>query len=89
MKFWTKQARTEPCCVERVLEIVRERGKLHNPVTNSGGMLYGTVVELGPSYPNIYHIRPKDEIMSLSSLTVTPLHITQSSALTAKAPNWR
>ena len=48
-----------------------------NPVTNSGGMLYGTVVELGPSYPNIYHIRPKDEIISLSSLTVTPLHITQ------------
>ena len=62
---------------QRVLEIVRERGKLHNPVTNSGGMLYGTVVELGPSYPNIYHIRPKDEIISLSSLTVTPLHITQ------------
>ena len=62
---------------QRVLEIVRERGNLHNPVTNSGGMLYGTVVELGPSYPNIYHIRPKDEIISLSSLTVTPLHITQ------------
>ncbi len=62
---------------QRVLEIVRERGKLHHPVTNSGGMLYGTVVELGPSYPNIYHIRPKDEIISLSSLTVTPLHITR------------
>ena len=45
---------------QRVLEIVRERGKLHNPVTNSGGMLYGTVVELGPSYPSMYHIRPKD-----------------------------
>ncbi|MDB7903778.1 hypothetical protein PND81_20915 [Flavonifractor plautii] len=54
---------------QRVLEIVRERGKLHNPVTNSGGMLYGTVVELGPSYPNIYHIRPKDEIISIIRLS--------------------
>src|SRR5262249_59400381 len=27
----------------RVLEIVRERGKLHNPVTGSGGMLLGRV----------------------------------------------
>ena len=28
---------------ERVLEIVHERGKLHNPVTGSGGMLIGRV----------------------------------------------
>ena len=60
---------------QRILEIIRERGKLHNPVTNSGGMLYGNVVELGPNYPNFYQIRPKDEIISLSSLTVTPLQI--------------
>ena len=62
---------------QRILEIIRERGKLHNPVTNSGGMLYGSVVELGPSYPNSCQIRPKDEIISLSSLTVTPLRISR------------
>ena len=59
----------------RVLEIIHERGKLHNPVTNSGGMLYGSVRELGPEYPNHFHIKPKDEIISLASLTVTPLRI--------------
>ena len=59
----------------RILEIIHERGKLHNPVTNSGGMLYGSVRELGPEYPNHFHIKPKDEIISLASLTVTPLRI--------------
>ena len=31
-----------------VLEIVETRGKMHNPVTGSGGMLVGTVEEVGP-----------------------------------------
>src|SRR5262249_48312143 len=31
-----------------VLEIVAERGKMQNPVTGSGGMLIGTVEEVGP-----------------------------------------
>ncbi len=34
-----------------VLEIVRTRGKMHNPVTGSGGMLVGTVEEAGPDSP--------------------------------------
>ena len=31
-----------------VLEIVATRGKMQNPVTGSGGMLVGTVEEVGP-----------------------------------------
>ena len=31
-----------------VLDIVADRGKMHNPVTGSGGMLTGTVAEVGP-----------------------------------------
>ena len=30
-----------------ILELVRRRGKLHNPVTNSGGMLVGVVRAVG------------------------------------------
>ena len=30
---------------ERILRIVAERGKMHNPVTNSGGMLIGRVLD--------------------------------------------
>src|SRR3954451_1900493 len=31
-----------------VLEVVATRGKMQNPVTGSGGMLVGTVEEVGP-----------------------------------------
>ncbi|NLH37194.1 MAG: L-erythro-3,5-diaminohexanoate dehydrogenase, partial [Thermotogaceae bacterium] len=36
------------CIKETILKIVNERGKLQNPVTGSGGMLIGTVEEIGP-----------------------------------------
>ena len=33
---------------EEVLGIIASRGKMHNPVTGSGGMLVGVVEEVGP-----------------------------------------
>jgi L-erythro-3,5-diaminohexanoate dehydrogenase len=56
----------------RVMEIVRTRGKMHNPVTGSGGMLIGTVRELGPARDDL---RTGDRIATLVSLTLTPLAI--------------
>jgi L-erythro-3,5-diaminohexanoate dehydrogenase len=56
-----------------VLEIVRSRGKMHNPVTGSGGMLVGTVEEVGPRSP--LGLAPGDRIATLVSLTLTPLSI--------------
>ena len=57
-----------------VLEIVRTRGKMHNPVTGSGGMLVGTVEEVGESSP--LGLAVGDRIATLVSLTLTPLEIT-------------
>jgi L-erythro-3,5-diaminohexanoate dehydrogenase len=57
-----------------VLDIITSRGKMHNPVTGSGGMLLGTVDEVGPESP--LGLRPGDRIATLVSLTLTPLHIT-------------
>jgi L-erythro-3,5-diaminohexanoate dehydrogenase len=54
-----------------VLEIIRERGKMQNPVTGSGGMLVGTVDEVGPDSP--LGLAPGDRIATLVSLTLTPL----------------
>src|SRR5690349_6081782 len=54
-----------------VLEIVGSRGKMHNPVTGSGGMLVGTVDEVGPDSP--LGLAPGDRIATLVSLTLTPL----------------
>ncbi len=56
-----------------VLEIVRSRGKMHNPVTGSGGMLVGTVEEVGEGSP--LGLAVGDRIATLVSLTLTPLVI--------------
>lgn len=56
-----------------VLEIVRSRGKMHNPVTGSGGMLIGVVDEVGPESP--LPVKAGDRVATLVSLTLTPLVI--------------
>jgi L-erythro-3,5-diaminohexanoate dehydrogenase len=64
----------EPEKVRRaVLDIITERGKMHNPVTGSGGMLLGTVREAGPESP--LGLEAGDRIATLVSLTLTPLRI--------------
>src|SRR5690349_11743898 len=53
-----------------VLDIVGSRGKMHNPVTGSGGMLIGVVEEVGPGSP--LGLRAGDRVATLVSLTLTP-----------------
>lgn len=60
---------------ERILEIVHERGKQHNPVTGSGGMFVGRVLEIGAALREVIDLQAGDRIASLVSLTLTPLHI--------------
>jgi L-erythro-3,5-diaminohexanoate dehydrogenase len=57
-----------------ILEIVKERGKMQNPVTGSGGMLIGTVKEIGPDFPD-KSLKVGDKIATLVSLSLTPLKI--------------
>ncbi|MCW2678246.1 MAG: L-erythro-3,5-diaminohexanoate dehydrogenase [Modestobacter sp.] len=57
-----------------VLGIVERRGKMHNPVTGSGGMLIGVVDEVGPDSP--LGLEPGQRVASLVSLTLTPLRLT-------------
>jgi L-erythro-3,5-diaminohexanoate dehydrogenase len=61
-----------------VMEIIATRGKMHNPVTGSGGMLIGTVEEVGPASP--LPLKPGDRVATLVSLTLTPLAITDGLA---------
>src|SRR6266487_3940880 len=56
-----------------VLEIIASRGKMHNPVTGSGGMLTGIVEEAGPKSP--LGLLPGDRIATLVSLSLTPLAV--------------
>lgn len=60
---------------ERVVEIVRERGKQHNPVTGSGGMFVGRVLAVGDDLRAKIDLQAGERIASLVSLTLTPLQI--------------
>ncbi|MBO0840899.1 MAG: L-erythro-3,5-diaminohexanoate dehydrogenase [Sciscionella sp.] len=59
-----------------VAEIIESRGKMHNPVTGSGGMLLGTVSAVGPDSP--LGLSVGDRVATLVSLTLTPLRITDN-----------
>lgn len=56
-----------------ILDILQSRGKMHNPVTNSGGMLVGDVITVGNNIDG--GIKTGDTIATLVSLTLTPLQI--------------
>ncbi|NDD91091.1 L-erythro-3,5-diaminohexanoate dehydrogenase, partial [bacterium] len=59
-----------------ILALVRRRGKHHNPVTGSGGMLIGTVKQVGPKFPTgTKPAKEGDRIATLVSLSLTPLEI--------------
>jgi L-erythro-3,5-diaminohexanoate dehydrogenase len=59
---------------EMILDIVASRGKMQNPETGSGGMLIGTVKQVGPNFPD-QNLKVGDKIATLVSLTLTPLKI--------------
>ncbi len=57
-----------------IKSIVESRGKLQNPVTGSGGMLIGTVSQIGESLAD-RDLEVGDRIATLVSLSLTPLLI--------------
>lgn len=56
-----------------ILGIVEKAGKMKNPWTGSGGMLIGTVKEVGANYS--HNLKVGDKIATLVSLSLTPLKI--------------
>jgi L-erythro-3,5-diaminohexanoate dehydrogenase len=66
---------------EAILSIVRNRGKLHNPITGSGGMLMGRVREVGERHPAFGQLAPGERIATLVSLTLTPLWLEEIKAI--------
>lgn len=61
--------------MEIMQDIVAQRGKHHNPVTGSGGMLIGTVAQVGPAMKEKTDLKVGDKIATLVSLSLTPLKI--------------
>ena len=73
-QLWDKHGGDGEAVRAEVLGIVRTRGKMHNPVTGSGGMLVGVVEEVGPESHH-HELEVGDHVTTLVSLTLTPLVI--------------
>ncbi|HPG43269.1 MAG TPA: L-erythro-3,5-diaminohexanoate dehydrogenase, partial [Acholeplasmataceae bacterium] len=57
---------------DMIKDIVKAQGKMQNPVTKSGGMLIGTIQQVG----SLYHdqsLKKGMKIATLVSLSLTPL----------------
>ncbi len=71
-----EQAEGDPEEIKKIMKgIVEERGKHQNPVTGSGGMLIGTIEEIGPDLQGEIDLKVGDKIATLVSLSLTPLVI--------------
>ena len=66
---------------QKIMDIVIRRGKLHNPVTDTGGLLYGIVSEIGENYPNPKGLKEGDEVICNASLASIPLSLDEITAI--------
>lgn len=60
---------------EKIKDIVAKRGKMHNPVTDTGGLLFGTIDEISSDYNNVKCFSPGEEVICNTSLAGMPLYI--------------
>ena len=67
--------RNEDAIKNIIMDIVIKRGKLHNPVTDTGGVLYGVVEEIGKDYDNAKGFEIGDQVLCNASLSTVPLYI--------------
>ncbi len=75
-----KQANGDIEEIKKIMKgIVAKAGKHKNPVTGSGGMLIGTIKEIGPNFKG--ELKVGDKIATLVSLSLTPLVIDEIHAV--------
>lgn len=60
---------------QKIMDTVIRRGKLHNPVTNTGGLIYGVIDEIGTDFENPMGLKVGDAIICNGSTTSFPMHI--------------
>jgi L-erythro-3,5-diaminohexanoate dehydrogenase len=58
-----------------ILDIVENSGKFQDPITKSGGILIGTVKEIGSDLLDHAEVKVGDKIATLVSLSLTPLKL--------------
>ncbi len=59
----------------RLMDLVERRGKLHNPFTNSGGMFYGILEEMGSEFQQQSAYSEGDAVLVCVTSTGIPFHL--------------
>lgn len=72
---------------DAILEIVADRGKMHNPVTGSGGILAGAIRAVGSEYPGAPELGAR--VVTLTSLTTTVLRLDAIEHVDPRSPHVR
>jgi L-erythro-3,5-diaminohexanoate dehydrogenase len=80
-RLWAESRADESAFAERLLRLVRERGKAHNPETDSGGTLLGTVADAGSTR----ELEVGDRIVALASTSAIPLALERVVGVTPEA----
>ena len=59
----------------KIIDVVSRRGKLHNPFTNSGGVLFGEIDEMGKTYEKHKDLKKGDKVITRTTITALPIYI--------------
>ena len=73
---------------EKIKNIVIRRGKLHNPVTDTGGLFCGVIEEIDSEYNNQKGLKPGDEVICNSSLAGIPMYIDKINSIDKVYPQF-
>lgn len=60
---------------QKIIDIVIRRGKLHNPVTDTGGLFSGKVAEIGEDFDNKKSLLVGDDVICNASLASVPVYL--------------
>lgn len=66
---------------QQIIDIVIRRGKLHNPVTDTGGLVMGVIEEIGSEYHNLQGLKVGDKIICNVSVASVPMYIEDITSL--------
>ncbi len=66
---------------QTIIDIVIRRGKLHNPVTDTGGLILGVIDYIGEDYDNHRGLKVGDMVICNASSASFPLHIENIEAI--------
>lgn len=66
---------------QQIIDIVIRRGKLHNPVTDTGGLVMGVIEEIGSEYHNPQGLKMGDKIICNVSVASVPMYIEDITSL--------